>query len=140
VGPIRLSLAPSRALAALVLLAHGGGLVCLLAAALPAWVQAAAGATVVVSLAHSTRRYALLRAPAAVVALLEGRSGPWQLLQADGSTIEAERLPEALVHPALVILHFRAPGRRGRIVVPIAPDMIGPEEHRRLRVRLNLER
>lgn len=127
-------------MAGLLLLAHGGGLVCLFGAELPAWLQAATVAVLAVSLARGTRRYALLRAPRAVVALVAPRSGPWQLLLADGSSLEGERLPGALVHPALVILHFRPTSGRGRVTVPIAPDMIGAEEHRRLRVRLTLER
>jgi toxin CptA len=136
--PLRLELRPSRGLAGFLLATHVGAAAAVLASGLPSWAAAAGGIALAASLLHHLRRYALLTAPGAVVALLARSDGAWDLRLRSGATHTAEPLPGPLVHPHLVVLRLAGPSRTR--VVPIAGDMLDRDAHRRLRVRLTLSR
>ena len=139
-GPLRLELQPSRALAGFLAVTHAGAGACLLLAALPAWLRLAGGIALAASLVYSVRRYARLNDRRAVVSLVQGADATWHAGLADGREVQAQQLAEALIHPWLVILHLRPSAGGRRLTVPIAADMLDPDGHRRLRVRLNLQR
>jgi toxin CptA len=137
--PLRAELRPSRRLFLLLCGSHLGAAASVLAAAIPLWLQMPALAALGLSAWRVLRRYARLSDPRSVRALATRTANAWELRLASGETVVVERLPTALVHPWLVIVHFRA-GRERRWAVPVMADMLDSETHRRLRVRLVLER
>lgn len=139
-APLRVDLTPSRGLAAALGSAHAGAGLCLVLSAVPAWAVAVGLVALAASAVRAVRRHALLSDPGAVtgVACADGRR--CRLRLAGGEVLEAERLADPLVHPWVVVLRFRPAGRRRQRAVVITRDMLPGDEHRRLRVALNLER
>lgn len=73
-----------------------------------------------------------------VMAVWEGDSY-WSLTDRRGECVSASLSGQTYVHPRLVILNFKLPGRRRPLAVVIPPDALPADVHRRLRVRLRLE-
>lgn len=70
-----------------------------------------------------------------VAALTLHADGRCKVVHADGKCMEVSINPAlTVVFPWLVVLHYRAPGMRGSLVLPAAA--VGNEGHRRLRVWL----
>jgi len=139
-GPVRLELRPSRALAGFLVATHAGAGACLWLAAVPGWLRLVGGLALAASFVYSLRRYARLTDRGAVVRLAAGADATWQVGLADGREVPTERLAEALIHPWLVVVHLRPTAGGRALTVPIAADMLDPDSHRRLRVRLTLAR
>jgi hypothetical protein len=114
--------------------------VSLWAAALPGWVGLLAAGPLLLSAVGLLRRYALLSRPGSVVAVGRDGQGGWYLDLRGGERVEGTVLAEGPVHPWLTVVRLcpRPAGRRR--VVPVAADMLSAEQHRRLRVALNLAR
>lgn len=137
--PLGLELAPSRRLAVFLALAHAGAVLLLPMTTLPVWADLVLAVPVAWSAWVTLRRYALLRASASVLGLRQGREGVWHLRLRDGREVEARLARGAFVHPALVVLSFRVPHAWRSWGVPILPDMVDADTHRRLRVRLRMD-
>ncbi|RMD71251.1 MAG: hypothetical protein D6819_02210 [Gammaproteobacteria bacterium] len=133
---LHLRLRPSRLLALVLLLLHGGALLALAPLPWPPWLVLLVSAGVIASLFHSLRRYALLLDPASVVELLWEEDGSWHLLTAQGEEVRA-RLAGAASYAHLVVLSFRLEGDGGRAVV-ILPDALDVQSFRRLRMHLSM--
>lgn len=63
--------------------------------------------------------------------------GRWWLFAADGRVWPARLLPGAWVHPRLIALTLRCAA--GRQTVAVFPDLLSPDEFRRLRARVRLD-
>jgi len=79
-------------------------------------------------------RHVLLSDSKSVVTVRHAEQG-WLLRFLEEEEIDVQILPDSYIHPLLVILNFRQ-GRQ-RFSVPLPFDALDPEQHRKLRVRLN---
>ena len=133
---LRIEPRPSRWLATLLLLTHGGAMAVIPPLALPVAVQLGLCAGIVVSLVRTLPTHALLRSGRAVVQLVWDADGHWTVARADGTVWDAELLPFSYVHTHLVVLNFRmgSPWRRRSVI--LTSDSVDPPTFRRLRARL----
>lgn len=138
--PLRVELRPSRWLASLILLAHGGALVVLMPLALPVWVLVPMAGLIMGSLVYTLKTHAMLRGPLTIRRVVWDSNNDWLLHAASGEELAVRLLPGSYVHPMLVILNFEleAPqrGARRRSVV-LAQDSADATTLRQLRARLN---
>jgi len=128
-------LRPSRRLLALLAAAHLGALAIALAMPLTAWGKAALALAISASMGHAIRRHALLHGRDTVVALKISRDG----LQAEtpnGVWFPTIVQDSTFVAPWLTVLSLKLPHRRLAAHVVLLPDMLTPDEFRRLRAWL----
>ncbi|MBP7712474.1 MAG: hypothetical protein KA217_08435 [Gammaproteobacteria bacterium] len=136
--PLHLTLRASRGLALFLVALHGGAAACVGLASLPSGVRWAGLLALAANLGRHLRRHALRRGAGAVLGITAGSSGDWTLVLANGRGLTARLLPGSLAHPWLVVLHLREGTGRRRWSVPVAPDAVDEDTHRRLRIRLGL--
>jgi toxin CptA len=131
-----LTLRPSRRLAAILIVAHAaaGGL--MLALSLPPWLTAAGSVMLLVSAVRGVHRYALLRGPGAITALVFSDREAVDLTLRDGSTQDGRVLGSSTVGTSLTILNIALVGKRLPVHVVLMGDSLAAEEFRRLRVWL----
>ncbi len=129
--PVVLTLHPSRQLAILLLLAHGGALAVVFAIVLPIWIKLVLLAAITVSIGHILRRLHGLRR----IARLTLRSdGLLEYVRGNDESGEARIHPHTTVTPLLTVLLLRQ-GRRSEVLV-VLPDALSREDFRRLRLWL----
>jgi hypothetical protein len=135
--PLRIVPAPSRRLAAFVVLVHAAAVGVLVPLPAPdIWLRAVLGALILLSFGYVIWAQVLRRAPWSVVAVDWNERG-WQATFADGSTRPVRLLPSTFVGVGLVILHLRA-SWLWRPTLLLSADAV-PEDHlRRLRMLLRL--
>ncbi|HEC18107.1 MAG TPA: hypothetical protein ENI97_02050 [Gammaproteobacteria bacterium] len=75
---------------------------------------------------------------AGVKTLVWQPDGSWLLESEDGQVFNAHLHESTYVHPWLVVLNFRVPGKRGLLSFPLAPDALDGETFRALRTRLKV--
>ena len=136
--PLHLPLRASRGLALFLVALHGVAAACVCLASLPGGVRWAGLLVLAVNLGRHLRRHVLRRGSRAVVGVAAGSAGDWTLALADGRRVTVDQLPGSLAHPWLVVLHLRERTGGRRWSLPIAPDALDADTHRRLRVRLSL--
>lgn len=142
--PLKVELRPSRWLASLILIAHGGALVVLVPLALPIWALAPLVGLITGSLIYTLKTHAMLRGPLTIRRVVWDSDNDWSLHAASGEQLAVRLLPGSYVHPLLVILNFEletAPSRgaRRRSIV-LAKDSADATTLRQLRARLNFFR
>lgn len=135
-APLTLELNPSRTLAALLVLAHGGALALLVLLPLAWWARVLLTGALLCSLWLTLNRHALRRGESAITRLVWENDDTWLLMRADGKEQRAQLKPGSYASPRLVILNFDA-GRRPLSVV-LLPDAADTESLRKLRVRLQM--
>ena len=125
----------SRSLSLILLVLHIGAALCILWV-LPYTTLALLLLLPVVAMNFYTQycRHVLLSDNSSVVSVRHSEQG-WNLYFFDNEELDVELLRDSYIHPLLVILNFKQ-GRQ-RISVPLPFDALDPEQHRRLRVRLN---
>jgi toxin CptA len=137
---LRISLKPSRYLAALVGAAHAAAAALVLPLDLPLAAKVALGAAIVLSAWHSAWGGAMLRGSRSILSIeldrerrisVQSRAGGWQ---------EATLLGTTYVSPALTILNVRVRGERLARHVVVLPDSMPSEDFRQLRVLLRWSR
>ncbi len=133
-APIDVIFKPSRALAALLLVAHGASAVLVSITPLPLWIKTIALAAIALSAWYNVRRYALLATHNAVRRLRILASGDVEIERANRE--RATLTGEQFIHPRLTIIRCRTDSNRRPIAIVIVPDMLDPETFRALRVRL----
>lgn len=136
--PLAIRPRPSRRLAALLTLVHGGGLLIVLALPIPWPARAALAALVLAGLAHGTLTHLWPRLPWGVREALWQPDGTWLVTFASGRQREARLAPETFVTVGLLVLDLRC-GRLRRCRLALFADSLDPEQHRRLRARLRAE-
>jgi toxin CptA len=133
---LRVTLKPSRSLAAVLIVAHVAAGATLWPLDVPAWGKLSLAALMAMSLAFTVRRHALLASAASVRSIeiheedraaVHTRAGGWQ---------EARVLGTTYVSPLLTVLNFRVAGRVFAQHAVIVPDNVDGDAFRRLRVLL----
>ena len=132
--PLRLRPMPSRIVRGWLLLIHLLALAGIWSASLGEVARPLLSLVVLASLGGLWRPEATRRGEAVVEAELDG-GGQWSLGLADGQRLAATLEPTSLVHPRLLILHFRS-GRLRRHHLLLPGDALDREVARLLRMRL----
>jgi toxin CptA len=132
---LEIRLRSSRMLLVVLTLAHLGASAVLLA--VPRfWWRVALGLVVLASYVHSWRRHVTMRGPGRITALRLSGAGLEILQGQEGAWLPVTVLDSSLVTPWLTVLHLKRQGRRGMLPLVLLPDMMLPEDFRRLRVWL----
>jgi len=134
---LRLERRPSPSLMIVLVVVHGAALLVLWPLPLSIWIKALLAMAILVQAMITWRHHVNMRAPTAVKRLVWGNDDQWELFPSGGGSCSAQLLPASYVHPLLVILRFMTEDKR-RCAVIVPPDGLGPDDHRRLRVRLRL--
>jgi hypothetical protein len=138
--PLLLELQPSRLLSAGMIVLHLGAAVIVFALNGLPWPGKLFLLGLVVGSGIYYWKYVIhSQYPNTIKRLIWRADGEWVLELASGKKLEAELLPNAYVHPWLVVLGFRdmETGRGRRLA--LFHDALEAELFRRLRVRLRLE-
>ncbi|MCL4316389.1 MAG: hypothetical protein M1527_06075 [Gammaproteobacteria bacterium] len=135
-APLNLELNPSRTLAALLVLAHGGALALLVLLPLAWWARVLLIGALLCSLWLTLNRHALRRGESAITRLVWENDDTWLLMRADGKEQRVQLKPGSYVSPRLVILNFDAGW--WPLSVVLLPDAADTESLRKLRVRLQM--
>lgn len=130
-----IELQPSRSLAALLAVAHGGALWMLATLTPPWWVMAAGAAVLGLNAATTILRHALLRGAGAVTAMEFSDREQLRLRTGDGAWQEGLLLGSSMVSAGLAVLNISRAGK-GVVHVIIVGDAIDRDDFRRLRVWL----
>ena len=133
---VRVSLKPSRRLAALLICAHLAAAAALIPLDLSPWAKIAIAAAVAGSLWHALRLHALQRNAASVTELVLHAGDRAAVRVRSGDWVEGRVLGTTYVTPALVVLNLRLDGRRFARHVVILRDSTDAEALRRMRVLL----
>ena len=133
---LRIDLRASWALAAILVVAHGGAIAAVLVVSMPSWLQLTAAAALAVNLANVLWRKALLQNPAAVVSIEIASDDVLSIRTRRGEWVEYDVCGDTYVLWFLTMLNLRRPGKGRRLSVAILPDAIEAEEFRKLRVWL----
>ena len=138
--PLILEPHPSRWLLFLMLFAHGGAIVVLLALDEWPWpLQLSLVVMVLTSLWFVLGRQGWRKMPGQIRRLVWSTDNDWQLVLRNGKTLHAELRPSSFLHPWLVVLSLRVEGRRLPQSLALARDSLDETTFRRLRVRLTTE-
>jgi len=134
--PLRLRPRPSRILATMLFLLHGGGLLVIQPLTLPVWIKLLLSGAVLGSLVQNFIGHVSRRFPWSIVGLVWENSGDWELTRRDGKKETACLLPSSFVQPSLIVLNFRIEGSWRRPSVVLFRDAEDADTLRRLRVRM----
>ena len=129
-------LRPSRILAAMLLLAHGGAAAAVIASGMPRELQAVLVLLLVANAGLAARRAALLRSPDSVIALEIAPDDALSIQTRRGDRIGCEVLGSSYVASFLVVLNLRGKDDGGTRRAVMLPDSLDPEDFRKLRVWL----
>lgn len=133
---LRVALGPSRiaacAFGSLALVA----IVLLAIMPTPGWTDAMAAIALVAWAVHRIRLHALRSAAASIVEVILADDRAIVVRRRDGVLRTGVVLERSHVHPAFTSIVWREDGARLARSVPIAPDMLDPDDFRRLRVLL----
>jgi membrane-bound toxin of toxin-antitoxin system len=137
---LRLTLAPSVALAALLAVGHLGAFLLLVPLELPTWLKAALAVVLMASLAFHVLRDAWLRLARSVSGIDIAREDAGglrcEIVLRGGVRLRCRVLPSSVAIPVLVLLNVRPQDSRLSRGIPILPDMLTGEDFRALRVLL----
>lgn len=132
---LRVTLRPSKQLAALLCGLHAGGAVCLQSLDLPSAVSAPLIGLLLLSAVCDLRTRAGLSSSRGVRELVLGADGGCRAVRASGETVRGTRCAGGLVHPLMVCFTLVASEAK-TLPVLILPDMLDAESFRRVKVRL----
>jgi toxin CptA len=133
---LRVTLKPSRFLAAVLVAAHAAAAVTLLPLALPAWVKLLIALCIAGSLCHALWRHAWLRSAVSVTAIELHEGGAAGVEMRDGGCREARVLRTTYVSAALCVVNLQIPGAVFARHAIVVSDNVDAESFRRLRVWL----
>jgi toxin CptA len=133
---LKISLRPSRVLAAILIVAHGAAIAAVVAVDMPLWLKLIAAAALILSLFLTVRREALLLTPDAAVALEISADDVLSIQTRRGEWLECEVLGSTYVMSFLSILNLRQTDGGATTRIVILPDSIAAEDFRKLRVWL----
>lgn len=109
--------------------------------AMPAgWPMLVVAALLALSWLWLRRHAAFGYGPAALTRLIWHADGDWTLEDAAGNRHQAQLQGSSVLHPAVLILNFRLPQRRRGLTRVLLGDELPPENLRRLRARLAVQR
>lgn len=134
----RIELGASRALAAVLVLLHGGALVIAMSVPLNSPTRVALIILVIASLYRALGLHALRRTGGAITAFMLRDDDTCAVRRRGWEEWRESRLLDRWVHPWVTILIVREEGRRWTSSIVIPADAVAAEAFRRLRVRLRL--
>ncbi len=138
--PLVLEPRPSRWLLSLMLFAHGGAIVVLLALDEWSWpVRLLLVVAVLVSLWFTLGRLGWWQSPIRIRRLIWQTENEWRLELCNGEILTARLRPSSFMHPWLVVLNLRVEGQRLPRSLVLARDSLDAMTFRQLRVRLTIE-
>lgn len=133
---LRIRLHPSRQLMLLLGAGHAGAAASSWAAPIPWWLSLALSLAICASLVFGLRFHAWRSAPGALIGFELRRDGSGAIEDRRGRWREVTVLGSSFVSPLLTVVNLRLAGARGRRSLVVAPDALGVDEFRRLRVWL----
>ena len=133
---LRIGIAPSRLLAALLIIVHLIAGACVLAFLPVWWVVAILSTAVCASLVFHLRRDALRLSGDAVIEVTLRDHGRCELLTRSGAVLEGTVEGSSFVSALFMVVNVRLDGGRRLRSVVVMPDSATAEERRRLRVWL----
>ncbi|MGQ0579893.1 MAG: protein YgfX [Betaproteobacteria bacterium] len=133
---LRIGIAPSRLLAALLIFVHLSAGACVLAFVAPWWAVAVLSTALCASLVFHLRRDALRLSGDAVIEVTLRDHGRCELLTRGGAVLEGTVAASSFVSALFTIVNVRLDGGRSLRSVVVMPDNAAAEERRRLRVWL----
>lgn len=133
---LRLSLKPSRYLAAVLALGHLAALACVALVPLPLWLKISLSVVLLVSLMRSLTRDANLSTPASIIELACDREGSVYVKTRNGKEFEARVLGSSFVASYLTVVLLKPHASRRVRAALVLPDAVNPELFRQLRVWL----
>ncbi|NIN35556.1 MAG: hypothetical protein GWO08_00085 [Gammaproteobacteria bacterium] len=133
--PIHLRLKRSKALQILVIISHGGALVCAWPINLPLVVKLLISFCVIFGFVRAWRCLFTKQVSNSPLEVILQPDDRWILVFAGGQRQKAILLPGSYVHPWLVIIALRSKDRTIRVIIP-ADGVDDPQALRRLRTRL----
>lgn len=132
-----INLRPSRRLAWVLSGSHTGALVCTLISAAPLAVKVLFPLLLAAGLVYTLRRYARLTHPRSARRLVFGQERQRVLFADDRYDADVDVLPGTVNSGSWVILRVKPAAGRA-LALPLALDMMGVDQWRRLRVWLNV--
>ena len=133
---LRIGLAPSHSLAALLVIVHLVAGACVLAFVPAWWAVAILAAALCASLVFRLRRDALRLPGDAVIEVTLRDHGRCELLTRGGAVLEGTVAGSSFVSALFMVVNVRLDGGRRLRSVVVMPDCAAAEERRRLRVWL----
>ncbi len=133
---MRIALKPSYLLATTMSAAHAAAALILLPLDVTTWIKLVALALIAASLTHALLQYAFLRTGASLVAVELRENDTANVLMRNGNWHQARILPTTYVSAVLTVVNVRVPPRIFACHMVIAPDSLGAEDFRCLRVWL----
>ncbi len=133
---LRIGIAPSPSLAALLTFVHLSAGACVFAFVPAWWAVAILTAALCASLVFHLRRDALRLSGDAVIEVTLREKGRCELLTCGGAVLEGTVAGSSFVSPLLTVINVRLDGRRRLRSVVVMPDCAVAEDRRRLRVWL----
>jgi hypothetical protein len=132
---LKLSFAPSRHLAALLLASHGVTIAAVWAMDAAAWVKILLTLSLIASCAFYLRT-ALLRSAHSVTGMVVMPDGTVDVALRDGSELHGRLVPGGFVHPGFTTILWLPEKARFARAVPVLPDSLPTATFRELRVWL----
>ena len=133
---LRVTLKPSRSLAAVLTLAHSAAAATVIPLETPLWAKSLLALAILASLARALFRHALLRSPGSLRAIELRENDETAVQTRDGAWHEARILGTTYVSPLMSVINLRLEGRMLARHMLIVQDNADAEYFRRLRVRL----
>lgn len=133
---LRIDLRASWTLAAILTVAHGSALAAVLTVSIPLWLQVIAAAALAANLARLLWRNALLKSPAAVVAIEIASDDVLSIRTRRGNWVQYDVCDDTYVLWFLTVLNLRRARNGRRVSVALLPDAIHADDFRKLRVWL----
>ena len=133
---LRIAIAPSPSLAALLAIVHLVAGACVLAVVPAWWAVAILTGPLCISLVLHLRRDALRLSGDAVIEVTLREHGRCELLTRGGAVLEGTVAGSSFVSPWFTVVNVRLEGGRRLRSVVVMPDCAAAEERRRLRVWL----
>ncbi|MEJ2650987.1 MAG: hypothetical protein P8173_04160 [Gammaproteobacteria bacterium] len=117
------------------MIVHGVALLVLPPLPVTWWIKLPLAVAVSAHWLVSWRRYARLSSPLAVKRLVWDGRNSWELCGGDHVSRRVDLLPNAYIHPMLVVLRFIAEDKH-RYSAVLPWDSLDSDSHRRLRMKL----
>lgn len=133
---LRLTLKPSRFIAAVLVAAHATAALTLLPLDLAVWAKSLLALCIAGSLCHALWRHAWLRSAASVTAIEVHEGGGAEVEMRGGEHHEARVLGTTYVSAAMCVVNLRIAGRLFAKHAVVVPDNADAESFRQLRVWL----
>lgn len=133
---LKLSFAPSRHLAALLIASHAVAIAAVWTIDVGAWIKGLLTLLLLASCAFYLRGAALLRSPRSVTGMVLKSDGTMDVALQDGTELRGRLVPGSFVYPWFTTILWQPENARTACGVPVLPDSLPATTFRELRVWL----